>query len=358
MTEQPPSERGSDARRAEDAPVVPAAAVGSLVTAGLPLEAGLRALSEEAPSARMRRLLRNLSRDLAEGQSPEVVLSRPGNGMPVYLRGLVKAGVQSGQLGAFLEQFLMSLRRRRSASLSFWGMMAYPLLLMPFVFLVAGVILGWIVPQFKDIFNDFGVDLPEITIALLALSSRAVMIGIFIGVPALVLLVYLAVVVGPFLPGHAGRLRTFQQIPIVGTPSRMRGSAEFCSLLGLLVSGRIPLPDALRMTASAVHDANLRQGARRLATRVEQGDSLESAAQGLPQISRELAHLFRWEPRGDAFGDILLRAGEIYSSESRVQSGLTVMIFQPLLLVGIAVFGGFVVIALFMPLVKLLNELS
>ncbi|MGD9858363.1 MAG: type II secretion system F family protein, partial [Planctomycetaceae bacterium] len=302
--------------------------------------------------------LRAMSRELAQGQAPDDVLSRSGSGMPNYLRGLVKAGVQSGQLGAYLEQFLQSLRRRRSAALSFWGMMAYPLFLVPFAFLVSVGVLGWIVPSFSDIFSDFGVALPGITLALITLSRTPVLVGMSLGIPAAVLAMVLVIILSRYVPGHATRLRVFQMIPIIGTPSRMRGLSEFCSLLGLLVSGRIPLPDALRMTASAIHDANLRQGARRLATRIEQGESLEMAAYGLPQISRELRHLFRWEPRGDAFGDILMRAGEIYSSRTRIQAGLAIMLFQPAVFVCIAMFLGFVVIALFMPLIKLLNELA
>jgi type II secretory pathway component PulF len=328
------------------------------VEAGLPLETGLRALSEEAPSRRMRRLLRKMSDELARGTPPDEVLSRPRRGLPNYLRGLIKAGVQSGQLGAFLEQFLSSLRRRREAALSFWAMMAYPLLLVPFAFLIGMALLGWIVPQFREIFEDFGVEVPQITLAVVALSSRPVVIGLFVGVPAVLLAAVLLIAVGRFIPGHATRLRLFQRIPLIGTQSRMRGLAEFCSLLGLLVSGRIPLPDALRMTGSAVHDANLQQGARRLAARVEQGESLEAAALGLPHISRELKSLFRWERRGAAFGDILLRSGEVYASRSRVQAGLIIMALQPMIFVAVAMFIGIVVLALFMPLVKLLNELT
>ncbi len=353
-----PPEHPADEPFVADGAGGPTATIADLVEAGLPLEAGLRALSEEAPSRRLRRLLRTMSRELAQGQPPDEVLSGPGRGVPNYLRGLVRAGVQTGQLGAFLEQFLQSLRRRRAAAISFWGMMAYPLLLMPLVFLVGTGVLAWIVPQFRDIFNDFGVELPDITLALLLLSRTPVVIAIFVGVPLLVLLTWLAILLGRIVPGHATRLRLFQKLPVIGTPARMRGLAEFCSLLGLLVSGRIPLPEALQMTASALNDANLRQGARRLASRIELGDTLEDAAHGLPQISSELANLFRWEPRGDAFGDILLRAGEVYSARSRVQAGLTVMAVQPVVFVGIALFMGFVVIALFMPLVKLLDALT
>lgn len=336
----------------------PSGLAAGLAAAGLPLEAGLRALGEEAPSRQVRRLLKSMSRELERGEPLDKVLSRPGHGLPSYLRGLVRAGLQTGQLGACLEQFLQSLRRRRSAALSFWGMMAYPLLLVPLSLLLGLGALSVVIPEFREIFNDFGINLPGVTLLLIHLASTPVMLSLVLGILAVVLLALLLIVLGPYVPGHALRLRLFQKIPLAGTPSRMRGLSEFCSLLGLLVSGRIPLPDALRMTASAVHDANLRQGALRLAARIEQGESLELAACELPQIGRELRHLFRWESRGEAFGEILLRAGEIYSSRTRVQAGLAIMVFQPLVFVCVALVLGFVVLALFMPLIKLLNELA
>ncbi|MBX3436443.1 MAG: type II secretion system F family protein [Planctomycetaceae bacterium] len=339
------------------APHVPAT-VSLLTSGGLSLEAGLRALSEETPSRRLRRVLRTMSHELERGQPLDEVLSRSGTGMPGYLRGLVRGGIETGRLGSFLEQFLQSVRRRRAAALTYWGLLAYPLLLLPLAFLVGMAILGWIVPQFRDIFNDFGVSLPAITVFLVQLSEPRVWISLGLGVPAVVLLLTAALVGSRFLPGHAARLHAFQMIPLIGTPSRMRGLSEFCSMLGLLVSGRIPLPEALQMTGAAVHDANLRQGARRLAARIEQGESLERAACGLPQISSELRHLFRWAPRGDAFGDILLRAGEVFSTRSRVQAGLAIMLIQPLVFFGVGLFLGFVVLALFLPLIKLLNGLA
>lgn len=333
-------------------------AISTLVAGGLPLESGLRALSEEVPSRRLRLALRRMSDELANGRSPEEVLSQSRRGLPHYLGGLVRAGVQSGQLGVFLEQFLLGVRRRRAASRGFWRMMAYPLLLIPLVLLLGTGVMAFIVPQFKDIFDDFGVELPAMTSLLMSFSSLPFVVGIVVGVMLFVTLAVLIVLLGPYVPGHATRLRWFQFIPLIGTPSRMRGLSEFCSLFGLLVRGGIPVGDALTMTSSALQDANLRQGSRRLAALVEQGESLAVAATVLPHFSAELKSLFRWEPRGDAFGDILQRGGEVYSARSQVQVTQCLLFLQPLIFLGVAAFVGFTVLALFLPLVKLLNALS
>ncbi|MCA9027640.1 MAG: type II secretion system F family protein, partial [Planctomycetaceae bacterium] len=206
MTQHTPSDGhqpGPSSRSTESA----FESIATLVTAGLPLESGLRALSEEVPSRRLRRAMRQMSDELASGRTPDEVFSHQRKGLPHYLAGLVRAGVQTGRLGEFLEQFLVSVRRRRQATGSFWRMMAYPLFLIPVVLLVGTGVMGVIVPQFKEIFDNFGVELPAMTMLLLSLSSRPFVIGMGVAIPLFVILVLAVLVLGPYVPGHAIRLR-------------------------------------------------------------------------------------------------------------------------------------------------------
>src|SRR5690606_13848707 len=120
----------------------------------------------------------------------------------------------------------------------------------------------------------------------------------------------------------------------------------------------VPLPDALEITSGALWDANLRAGSRKLAARVADGDSLDGGASGLAHFPAELRNLFRWEDRGAAFGEMLRQAGVVFAARSRVQLGLLWFIVPPLALLLVGSILTLTVIGLFMPLVKLLNELS
>ena len=331
--------------------------VVDLVSAELPLGSGLRALSEEAPSRRMRRTLRQMSDELDDGLPPEEVFSRGRRGLPHYLRGLVRAGVQTGRLGTYFEEFLLAVRRRRSARQDYWLALAYPLLLVPAVMLVSSTLLASVVPQFKDIFNDFGVELPGVTVFVIRLSdllSPPVLIGLAVAIPLLPLLwQVLSLSVGPPV-----WTRFVQALPVIGPPAKMRGMSEFCSFLGPLVDGGLPLGEALDMTADVLIDPNLKAGTRRLSSRVDEGELMQDAAVRLPHFSAELRNQFRWERRGETFGEMLRQAGRVFAARSHVQFGIVGLIFQPLLLSLIGGFLGLVVVALFMPLIMLLNALS
>lgn len=331
--------------------------VAALVEAGLPLEAGLKALSEEMPVGRTKHILKRMSRELAAGTPAEEVLSRRGSGLPGYVRGLVRAGICSGQLGQSLEEFLMAIRRRRTASHGFWIAMMYPVILLPASILAASAIVWMIVPQFKNLFNDFGVELPWLTAVLVGLGdllSPSVLLVLFLAIPVLLLLLRVL----PYCIGPALWTRFIQRLPIIGTPSRMRGMSEFCSFVGLLISGSIPLHEALSVAGATLHDPNLRAGTLKLAKRVEAGIPMSDAAAQLPHFSHELRSLFRWENRGTAFGDFLRQAAEVYANRSQVQLGLVAMVFQPLMLTLVGGVLALVVIALFLPLITLLNALT
>jgi type II secretory pathway component PulF len=335
------------------------APVARLAAAELPLASGLAAYSREVPSWRMRLALRRMSRDIDGGKTLDEVLDRQSWRMPAYLRGLIRAGVRTGRLGQVMEEHLLCVRRTRAARTRLWLALLYPIVLLCLTFAVLGLLLTWPVPMFKSVFEDFGIQLPEVTIFMLQISDAAVW-----------LLEHLAWVLSPLavigavlaalwlLPGRGLRTWFFQLIPIIGTASSYVGLSEFCSLLAILVDNRVPLPEALRLTASGLTDANLRDGSRRLAERIEQGQSMVDAARGLLHFPRTVMSIFRWQSNPKALADGLRSAGELFAVQARVQSNIVGVFIQPLLLVFVVVLIGLFVIGMFMPLIKLLNELS
>ena len=126
----------------------------------------------------------------------------------------------------------------------------------------------------------------------------------------------------------------------------------------MLVRARIPLPEALRLTAKGIRDTNLRAGCVRLAKQVEAGDSAAYAASILPHFGPRLVQLLRHTDHEKSFGSILKAHGELFAIQAEAQSGIAVVWMQPFLLVLVGLLGGLIVISLFMPLIKLLNELS
>lgn len=333
-------------------------AVARLAAGGLPLASGLDAYSREIGSRRARRWLRRLSHALQSGVPLDEAIVDTARWLPVYLDGLLQAALASGRLAPVLEQHLLSLRRAREVRFRFWMSMAYPLVLVAVALAVLVLMLAWFVPVMQQIFSDFGVPLPELTVWTISASN-----GIRRLLPywPYVLLLIAAVAGGVwsirFIPGRAARVRLWQRCPVVGTASASVGLSEFCGLLALLVECHVPLPRALRLTASASRDPNLAEGGRRLAERCEAGSTPAQAIAALPHFPPALESVFRWDGRPDALVRGLRAAAELYAMQARVHAWLASALIQPLAFLLVVVVIGGVLASLFLPLIALLRSL-
>lgn len=331
--------------------------VADLADAGLPLASGLRALGEEVPSRRLRRTLVELSKEIEAGTPLDLALNRHAEKVPPYLIGLIRAGLQSGNLGLMMQGYLSATSKSRRIARDVWLSLAYSILLLSANVCICILILILIVPGFKGIFLDFGTELPAMTVALINLSDLILNFGVWILLGA-VLFVGGARFACGLLGGAAKWRRLLQAIPVAGPSFRHSSLARYCCLLAVLLENGVRLPQALRMAGSGANDANIEEGSHLLAEQAEGGVPLDDVVRRLPHFPLSLAHVFRWERRQDTFPDALRAAAENFGARANVQTGLVAVMIEPTVILLVAVTVGGIVIALFMPLVKLLNDLS
>ena len=331
--------------------------MANVTGAGLPLSAGLRALSEEVPSSRVRRWLRAISDRLDRGQSLGSVAREAEGSWPRYFLAMLLAGQRTGKLPTLLNECVVHLRATAEVRRQLLVAMAYPSVLILVAWLLLSFLATIILPQFRNIFVGFGIDLPGITVAILAWAEAMKFLGWWF-LPAAAVAAWLAWIGSESLGWERSRDALVSRIPLFGEARRSAALGEFCRLLSLLVKYQVGLPEAVRLAAGSVRDADLREACMELATRVEAGESLSEAATHIGRFPPDLLHLFLWADRGDDFSEGLQNASEVLSAQSRVRSHTLAIVCEPAVTIAIGVIVGLTVIALFMPLVKLLNDLS
>ncbi len=331
--------------------------MANVTGAGLPLSAGLRALSEEVPSRRVRRWLRAISDRLERGQSLGAVAREAEGAWPRYFLAMLSAGQRTGKLPVLLNECVVHLRTTAEVRRELWLALAYPAVLISVAWLLLSFLATLILPQFKSIFLGFGTELPGITVAILSWSDVMGVIGWW-SLPALVVVLWLAWIFSEPLGYERWRDALVSHVPLFGEARRSAALGEFCRLLSMLVKYEVGLPEAVRLAAGSVRDADLREACFDLATRIQAGESLTDAATQIGRFPQDLLHLFRWADRGEDFAEGLQNASEVLNAQSRVHSHTLAIVFEPAVTIAIGIAVGLTVIALFMPLVKLLNDLS
>ncbi|MFH1264391.1 MAG: type II secretion system F family protein [Planctomycetota bacterium] len=359
--------------------------LAQLAKAGLPLAPGLRALAEEIrprlddpefllflgrsfltfglaaviglPSLlrriRMGRVLRQLADQLDAGLSLEAALESLGKRFPTHVRGLILAGVGSGRLAEALEEFAALENGRVQLQRRVRYTLAYPCTLFGLVVALVMLACLLIVPQFIRVFSEFGAELPAATKVLAWMAGPG--LGVVIGVPAVF-------VAGLVLLGLARRSvwsrRVLYAVPLLGPMWRWAGLFNFARLMTLLLGQQIPLPKALRLTAAGLREADLSAACLGAAERVEAGRSLSEVLADFWQFPPSLRPLVAWGEETSSPAAAFRAGAEMFEGRVGVSVTLLQAVLPPIVFVSILGAVGFVVIALFSPLISLITTLS
>jgi type II secretory pathway component PulF len=329
--------------------------IAGLTRAGLPLGAGLTALSEELPRGALRRSMHELAQTLEAGFPLDKAIEIQGGRIPAHLRGLVIAGIRSGNLGDFLSRFSgyfgigIEVRRR------LWLNLAYPIVTVCAAMALFVLVSAILISQFESIYKDFGIPLPQLTLAMIAISH----VVNTVWVPAAILLgvVFFTWLAARLFLNAPLRRSLAARLPIVGAVWRTTSLAEFCHLLALLLESHLPLPEALRLTGEGVQDAELDDSCRIMADEVESGRSLAQAMSEKRLFPSGLPNLLRWAERDTSLPEVLHMAGAMFEARARSSStftGTVVSVLCVLLVLGMVM----VVPGLFLPLITLISRLS
>ncbi len=330
-----------------------AARVAELTKAGLPLGAGLRAMADELPGRRLPRVLHDVADRLDAGGDLLDTLESQGGSLPEHLRGLMLAGMRSGRLAEVLEgyvdlQYSQSELRRRV-----WIALAYPFILLLFMTAFMTFAGLYVVDVFAKIFMDFETTLPAMT--LLVINDSRPMMWFFISLVGLSVMVPLVL----WLVPAAGWLwPVVYRLPMVGPVLRWSHLSQFARLMGLLLEQEVSLPDALRVTAVGLRDANLARECCRVADDTEKGRPLDESLAARRQFPASLIPMIQWGQRAPALPDAFRAAAEMFEGRVRAHGTLLETMLLPIVFLAVLVFVGVFVIALFLPLISLIQRLT
>ncbi len=370
--------------------------VAGVSRSGLPLGPGLRALGEELSVGGFRSSLIELADAIDQGSPLTAALESQQGRIPAHIRGLVLGGLRTGKLGDVLGRFSSYAGIGAELKRGLWLGLAYPLFTIMLALALLMIVDGFLVAQFENIFRDFGVPLPAMTIALIE-TSRLVRAGWPVLAVVLGAVVVGWLVIRLFLPAPL-RNSLIGRLPVIGPLWRYTSWAEFCHLLAILLESELPMPEALRLTGQGVQNSDVDRACRAMANDVENGKTLADAMSGRVPIvkpsgpfdhldpdqprkastltmenllsaregaaavrramPRSLARLLKWAESHRAIAEILHMSGEMFEARSRSQAAFAGTVMSVLAVFGVIMGVFTVVVGLMLPLITLLSRLS
>ena len=287
--------------------------IAEIVKAGLPLAAGLRAMQADLPRGKFSKAVGVLAAEIEGGTPLDVALTEAAVWLPAHLRGMLAAGVHSGRLAEVLQESLAYEQLKAETGRRVKSVMAYPLV-------VLGVLLAWfvfvfcvLIPPLGEIYDDFGVDLPPLTRALIRLSGPGAW-----PVIAVILALILTPILLRMLASTVPASWLLARLPLAGPLWRSRGLVGFCNLLSTLLDQSIPLPAALQLTADGLGDGELRAASRQAAKETAAGKSLSQSVAALAAFPHTLPPNLHWGEQLSAQSEALRSAGNSVSQSDGI----------------------------------------
>lgn len=335
--------------------------LGSIARSGYPLVPSLAAMSDELEQPRLRAATEQLRSDLERGTSLEAAFRHQESRFPPLFGALVRAGELTGDLPTVLDMMNEHATRMVSVNHRVKMALAYPLLLAICAVSVILYQLLYIVPVFADIFLEMEAQLPAPTRFLLTVSDvlRHNWSGVLMGF-ALVALGFVALYVLLKRQPDGRRFLDGCKLYFPGIGMAYQGvvQARFCRTLSLLLGARVPLIDALLLAGAASGSAVLEKAVSRASDVVAQGGRL---VDGLRE-SRFFGPSFYWllgtaEERGQV-EYALDNLAESAERTVRTREQLLGSVITPALTIFLGLIIGFMVVALYMPIFTLGDQIG
>ncbi len=331
--------------------------LASLAEAGIALDEGLAQLARDIESPRLRRWIVELVHDIRRGIPIDQAIAARERGLPLLYSRVIRAGIASGELPATLLNLNQHLRLAGNTRRMIWELASYPLLVAALAVTIVSGLFLMVVPRFHDIFVDFGTELPGLTVLLLAIADNY----------PTIMLVFALVVAGVILgwrwlrlsrTGLAIRESIIFAAPVVGKVYRASLIARFLRAVSTAVATGVPLPQAMRLGADATGSKYLIDDAEHLAGEVERGQSVFVANQSARIIPPLFGFCVQVAVGRDTLPTAIGQLARSYENRAvHAQFVLQAMLF-PLLVMVLGCIVGIMIVAMFLPLVHLINCVS
>ena len=328
------------------------ASLARSAAAGPALGDVLRAVAEESDSRSLARQLRRLATAVDRGQPLDSALAAAAPNMRADVRGLLQASQRTGNLPATLAQWL----DHRRASAAYWRdtlrSLTYPLLAALAGFCVFLLYSWFVVPPVQRMLTEFGLKLGASTRAVFWCSEYGASLAVSVLVTLLVVSLGIRV-----LGGAAAWSRTVAAMPVFGDLWHWSNVTEMLRSLRLLVESRVPLPEALELTASSIRDRHVGQSCELLARLVREGQSLDVAAEAT-SLPRSILPLLCTGRQQASLPEALGLATRLLESRLRSTSQLVAALAPAVIFVLLAVLVGGMYIGLMIPMYSLIQGLT
>jgi type IV pilus assembly protein PilC len=315
------------------------------IKAGIPITDALTTIGDETTDVAIRRAIVGMLDDLRNGGLFSAAAAQYPQVFPPYYVGILQAAELTGRLDDSLDSLAGYINREIETRSKVVGALSYPLVVMVLALGTVMILAGYVLPQFKPLFEELGADLPLPTRMMLFVAR---FFGDLWWVTAITFLLFIASVA--FLTMHPTGKEIYQRsilkVPIIGGIVEYAILERFCSVLHTMLQAGVAIPSAMQTTTEAVSNIVYREQLD-----IARQQMLEGSGFTQPLIETELfpgaaRQMFKVGEETGTLDQQLEVAGEYFNRELEYRIKNFTTLFEPIMILFVGVVVGFVAIAL------------
>jgi type IV pilus assembly protein PilC len=327
--------------------------LATMMAAGVPMVQGFDIVAGGQTNPRMKDMLTDIKTNIEGGSSLNESLAKYPVQFDELFCNLVKAGESAGVLDTVLDTVASYKENIEAIKGKIKKAMFYPAGVVAVALIVSTILLIFVIPQFEQVFKNFGADLPAFTQMLV--SASRFMVSYW----WLLLLIAVGTFVG--LTMLYKRSEKFQhlfdrallKLPVVGQIMRQSAIARFARTLGVTFAAGVPLVEALDSVANATGSIVYNLGVKRIREDVAVGHQLQLAMRQTALFPNMVVQMVAIGEEAGALDKMLFKIAEFYEQEVNNAVDALSSLLEPFIMVIIGILVGGMVIGMYLPIFKL-----
>ena len=347
--------RGRKRRLSEEQIANATRELSTLLRAGLPLDRALGVLISLSEGEPIAELLVNVRKEVNGGASLADAIESQGGAFNRFYINLLRAGEAGGALEVVLERLAEHMQQSKEVHDAMVSAMIYPAILIVVAVSSIFILLGYVVPQFTELFEDVGQVLPLPTRITIAVGEGLQSYGWV----ALVVVAAAGWIIRRQLEDPRGRRRwhaRFLNIPLAGAIITRVEVARFARTLGTLLHNGVPLLKALSIVKDSIGNQVIADGIERVSGSLKQGQSLAEPLAEAALFPPFAIHMIRVGEESGRLEELLLQVASIYDRETQVTIKRTLSLLEPVLILVLGIVIAAVIISILMAILGI-NQL-
>ncbi len=339
--------------------------LSTLQDAGLPILRSLQILSEQQKPGKLKTTLLDVQSEVEGGTALSEAMAKHPKVFDRLYTKMVAAGEVGGVLDVILQRLAEFMEKAQKLKREIVGAMIYPAVVIGVAVLIIVGIMVVVVPKFMIIFSDFKTELPLPTKILINSSAWLYpglegqwIPGVFIVLGAPFAIMFVSKMLRKGKTGRAAIDILKLKIPVMGRLVRTGMVARFTRTLGTLISAGVPILEAILITRDTCGNVVFENALQKVHDSIREGESFANPLRETKVVDAMVVNMI---DVGEETGDLdkmLMKVADNYDEEVEAAVAALVSMLEPLMVVMLGGSVGFIVIALFLPLVALIQSVT